>query len=173
MTSSRVRVVQRSTSVPAAPEQVWARVCRMDGVNDELMPWMRMTVPRSLRGATLYDLPLGTRAGRSWLLLFGVVPFEYDDLVIAERGPGQRFLETSTMFSMSRWDHERTVEPAVAGGEAATAAGAAGAVVCDRITFELRRPLRAVPGLSAGVAAVLGRLFGHRHRRLRRHFGRP
>jgi hypothetical protein len=32
---------------------------------------MRMTIPRGLREATLDQLPLGERAGRSWVLLFG------------------------------------------------------------------------------------------------------
>jgi hypothetical protein len=28
------------------------------------------------------------RLGRSWLLLFGFIPFDYDDLGLAELGPG-------------------------------------------------------------------------------------
>ncbi|MDQ2637840.1 MAG: hypothetical protein M3Y83_13270, partial [Actinomycetota bacterium] len=95
--------------------------------------------------------------GRCWLRLFGVIPFDYDKLMIAELWPGRGFSEASTMLSMRMWRHERTLEPA---GEAKT-------VVHDRLTFELRAPLRPLaPVIAAGVNA----LFGHRHRRLARHF---
>jgi hypothetical protein len=130
------------------------------GINDELRPWMRMTMPRPLRGKTIDDVEPGQRLGRSWLLLFGLIPFDYDDLGLAELGPGHRFLERSTMLSMRSWEHERTIVPA---GENACE-------VTDRVAFELRRPLVVVPGLAAGVRAVLRRLFAHRHRRLARHF---
>jgi hypothetical protein len=131
------------------------------GINDELRPWMRMTVPRPLRGKTIDDVEPGGRLGRSWLLLFGLIPFDYDDLGLAELGPGFRFLERSTMLSMRSWEHERTIVPA---GENACE-------VTDRVAFELRRTLAVVPGLAAGVRAVLRRVFAHRHRRLARHFG--
>ncbi|MBL7498650.1 hypothetical protein I6A84_32725 [Frankia sp. CNm7] len=157
--------MERRSEVPAPAGEIWARVSRMDGVNDEFRPWMRMTVPRALRGASLDDLPLGVLAGRSWLLLFGLVPFDYDDLVIAEREPGRRFLERSTMLSMRRWEHERILKPCDAG----TGTGGR-TVVHDRIVFELRRPLALVPGLGAVVASVVSGLFAHRHRRLERAF---
>jgi hypothetical protein len=131
-----------------------------EGINYELRPWMRMTVPPPLRGKTIDDVGPGQRLGRSWLLLFGVIPFEYDDPGLAELGPGFRFLERSSMLSMRRWEHERTVLPA---GEDASE-------VTDRVSYELRRPLAVVPGLAAGVRAVLRRLFTHRHRRLARYF---
>jgi hypothetical protein len=91
--------------------------------------------------------------------LFGVLPFDYDDLTIAELVPGRGFDEQSTMLSMRSWRHERTVEP---DGDAKT-------VVRDRLTFELRGPLRPLtPVVARGIRA----LFGHRHRRLQRHFAR-
>ena len=120
-----------------------------------------MTVPRPLRGKTIGDVEPGQRLGRSWLLLFGLIPFDYDDLGLAELGPGFRFLERSTMLSMRSWEHERTVVPA---GENACE-------VTDRIAFELRRPLAALRGAEAVAQAVLWRLFAHRHRRLARYFG--
>ncbi|CUU59942.1 hypothetical protein Ga0074812_13366 [Parafrankia irregularis] len=166
MTSGRrkeqgVQVVERWSEVPATAARVWARASRIEGVNDELRPWIRMTVPRLLRGATLDDLPVGGKAGRSWLLLLGFLPFDYDNLVIAECEPGRRFLETSTMLSMRRWEHERTLEPGNAGTRT---------VVHDRVTFELRQPLARLPGLDATLASVVSKVFAHRHRRLRRTF---
>jgi ligand-binding SRPBCC domain-containing protein len=146
--------VSRTTSIAAPADEVWARVTSVEGINHELRPWMRMTVPRGLRGATLDDLPVGERAGRSWILLFGVIPFDYDDLVLVEREPG-RFLERSTMLSMRIWEHERSVR--------ATADGRS--EITDRMAFELRPPLAALR-LARPIRAMIARLLAHRHRRL-------
>jgi hypothetical protein len=126
-----------------------------EGINDELRPLLRMTMPASLRGRTISEVPLGEPLGRSWILLFGLLPVDYDDLRLAERGPGFRFLERSTMLSMSFWEHERTVAP-----------GAAGCEVTDRLTFRLRGPLAGIPGSARLARAIVARLFAHRHRRL-------
>jgi ligand-binding SRPBCC domain-containing protein len=148
------------TSVVSAPEaEVWARVTTPEGFNGELMPLMRMTVPRRMRGRTIGDVSAPERLGRSWLLLFGFLPFDYDDIGIAELGPGSRFLERSTMLSMRAWEHERTV----------TALGPDSCEVRDRLGYELRAPLRAV-GLGRVLVPALRRVFAHRHRRLQRHF---
>ena len=153
-------VVQAST-LPAAAEAVWARAVTPEGINDELRPLLRMTMPPSLRGMSIAEAPLGERLGRSWILLFGLLPVDYDDLGLAERGPGFRFLERSTMLSMSSWEHERTVRPAGEGCE-----------VTDRLAFQLRRPLAVVPGSARLAAAIVARLFAHRHRRLASILGR-
>jgi ligand-binding SRPBCC domain-containing protein len=147
-------VVQPST-LPATAEAVWARAVTPEGINHELRPLLRMTMPRSLRGKTISDVPLGERLGRSWILLFGLLPIDYDDLRLTEQGPGFRFLERSTMLSMRCWEHERTVSPAGEGCE-----------VTDRLTFQLRRPLAAVPGSGRLARAIVARLFAHRHQRL-------
>jgi hypothetical protein len=126
-----------------------------EGINHELRPLLRMTMPASLRGKTIEVVPLGEPLGRSWILLFGLVPVDYDNLGLAERGPGLRFLERSTMLSMNSWEHERTVTPAEDGCE-----------ITDRLTFMLRRPLAAVPGSDRLARAIVARLFAHRHRRL-------
>ena len=149
--------VARTTELPAPAATVWARVTTPEGVNHELAPWMRMTVPRAARGRTLDDVPLGERLGRSWILALRVLPFDYDDLTLVERGPGRRFLERSPMGSMRFWQHERRVEPR---GEAAC-------VVTDRLTFAPR-----IPGSGRLVRAIVERLFAHRHRRLRSYFAR-
>jgi hypothetical protein len=118
--------VERSTALAAPAERVWARVTTFAGVNDELRPWLRMTAPRELRQAALTDLDLGRRACRSWVLLGGIVPFDYDDVTLVEIGPGMRFLERSPMLSQRLWQHERWVEP-VDGGYRLT----------DRLTYPL------------------------------------
>ena len=150
-------IIERQSVVDAPAEQVWARVVTPEGINDEVRPWMTMSMPRGAESLTVDTVPVGTPIGRCWLRLFGVVPFDYDELTIAELVPGQSFDEQSTMMSMRRWRHERSVTPE---GDGKT-------VVHDRITFELRAPLRpATPVVATGLRA----LFGHRHRRLQRHF---
>ena len=147
--------MQRTTLVAAPAERVWEQVTTIEGVNEELRPWLRMTVPRGARGMSLEDVELGRRAGRSWLLLGGVLPVDYDDVTLVERGPGMRFLERSPLGSMRSWQHERLVEPA---GEGACE-------VTDRLEFEPR--LRAA---RRPARAIVERLFAHRHRRLADHF---
>jgi ligand-binding SRPBCC domain-containing protein len=149
-----------TSAITAPAERVWKRAVTLEGVNDELRPWMRMTIPRALRGKTIDDAEPGQRLGRSWLLLFGAIPFDYDDLGLAEVGPGYRFLERSTMLSMRLWEHERSVEPA----------GPDGCRITDRIAFELCRGLAWLPGADRLARAILVRVFAHRHRRLARHF---
>jgi hypothetical protein len=150
-------VIEQRSVVDAAAGRVWQRVVTPEGINDELGPWMTMSMPRGAESFTVDTVPVGTPIGRSWLRLFGVVPFDYDYLTIAELQPGRSFREESTMLSMSRWQHERSVTPD----------GDTKAVVHDRITFQPRAWLRfATPILRT----TIGALFGHRHRRLQRHF---
>lgn len=145
-----------SSELAADPDVVWRHATDLNGVNSELMPLARMTVPKGLAGARLDDLPAGRSAGRSWLLLFGLVPVDFDDLTIAEHGPGRRFLERSTMLTQSRWEHERTVAPAVGGG----------CRVVDQLDWQGRNL-----ALGALYRLAVPILFSHRHRRLRRRFG--
>ena len=146
----------------ARPHDVWARVTSPAGVNHELGPWLRMTIPRSAQGLSIDSIELGKPAGRSWILLFGVLPVDYDDLVLAERDPGRRFLERSSLATLRPWIHERVVE-----------AAGTGSTVTDRLTFTPRGVLRRVPGAQALAARIVGTLFSHRHRRLRAYFGAP
>ena len=134
------------------PEALWARITDPAGINDELRPLMRMTVPAGARDFGLDDPEPGP-IGRSWLLLFGFLPFDYDDLVLVQLEPGRGFHEGSTMLSMRSWEHERWIEPA---GEAAC-------TLRDRLTFVPRLPLPLTPAVRA--------VFRHRHRRLRKRFG--
>ena len=150
-------IVERTTEVPAPAADVWARVTSMEGVNHELRPWMRMTVPRAARGLTLETVELNRPVGRSWVLALGVIPFDYDEVTLVERGPGLRFLERSPMGSMRLWQHERLVEPR---GDTACA-------ITDRLTFEPR-----VRSLTRLVRGLVERIFAHRHRRLLTWFGR-
>lgn len=149
-------VIERESVVAASADEVWRRVVTPEGINDELRPIMTMSIPRGAAGMTIDEIPLGAPIGRAWMRLFGVLPFDYDHLTIVEVQPGHSFREESTMLSMRLWRHERSVTP---DGEAA--------LVRDRLTFQLRAGLRLLTPL---VAAGIGALFSHRHRRLQRHF---
>lgn len=145
-----------SSVVPATAAQVWARVSTPQGVNDELLPLARMTWPAAVDRLDPTTVPLGERICRSWVLLFGFLPVDYDDLTLVRVEPERGFLERSTMLSQRVWQHERTLEP-VAGG----------CRVTDRITFEPR-----VAPLAPVYRVVFRFFFQHRHRRLRRAFAR-
>ena len=141
----------------AAPQaEVWSRVTTPEGVNGELMPIVRMTLPRGVSRLDLDSVPIGTPVGRCWILLFGLVPIDWDDLMLVSLDPPNGFLERSSMLSMRTWEHERTVEPTDDGG----------CLVRDRVRFEPRLPL---PGRM--LLPLYRTVFRHRHRRLRRHFG--
>jgi ligand-binding SRPBCC domain-containing protein len=152
-----VETFEVRTTIAAGPDHLWRRVTTPAGINDELLPLMRMTTPATMKGKTIADVVPGSHLGRSWLLLFGVIPFDYDDIGIAELDPGRRFLERSSMLSMNRWEHERTLTPATGGCE-----------LRDRVAFELRGPLSLVPGLSRLLHRLLRQYFQHRHRRVSR-----
>ena len=138
-------IIERQSVVDAPAEQVWARVVTPEGINDELRPWMTMSMPRGAESLTVDNVPIGTPIGRCWMRLFGVLPFDYDLLKIAELQPGRGFREESTMGSMRGWRHERSVTPD----------GDGKAVVHDRITFQLRAVLRPLtPVVAAGLRAL-------------------
>ncbi|WP_124706816.1 SRPBCC family protein [Gordonia insulae] len=144
-------------SVIRAPiDDVWTRVASMEGINDELMPYMRMVLPRRHRGKSLADIEVGVPLGKVMILYGGLLPADYDDLTIVELTPGRCFREESSMASMAVWHHERRLSPTRDGTE-----------VVDELHFRPRLPLRP---LTPGLVWFVGRLFRHRHRRLAAHF---
>lgn len=147
-----------SSVLDASPREVWQRVSTMAGVNDELRPILRMTHPRWVERLDADTVPIGRRIFRSWILLFGLVPCEYDDVTLVRVDVDRGFLERSRMLSQRLWEHERTLEEI--GGDAGRCR------LTDRVRFEPRLP---VGGRAMRLA--FRSLFGHRHRRLREAFG--
>jgi ligand-binding SRPBCC domain-containing protein len=141
--------------VAAPPSAVWERVSTFEGINDELRPLMRMTAPASVRRLDPAEVVLGERICRSWCLLLGVLPFDYDDITLVALEPGRGFHERSRMLSQRVWEHRRTLTPVDGGCR-----------VTDTLAFEPR-----VPGSAALVRRLVRAVFRHRHRRLRRAFG--
>jgi ligand-binding SRPBCC domain-containing protein len=141
------------STLPAPIADVWDRIASMEGINDELRPWMRMTAPRGAE-LTAEAVPLGERWFRSWILAFGVIPIDYDDLCLLSVDPPHGFHERSSMLSARVWVHKRSL---VADGD--------GTRLVDELGFEPRRFF-----FAPILRALIPRVFRHRHKRLRRYF---
>jgi ligand-binding SRPBCC domain-containing protein len=146
--------IQVSSLLDAPPERVWSWIATAEGVNDELGPWMRMTVPGG-GDLDLDSIEVGKPIGRSWVLFLGLIPVDYDEINVVELDRGRGFVERSRMLSQRSWEHARTIEP-VDGG----------CVITDSIAWEPRLPLPA-----RSLRPMFGAIFQHRHRRLRKRFG--
>lgn len=146
-------VIEERSRLAAPPDAVWAHATSMDGVNAELAPWVRMSVPAVARGKSIGDVPLGEEAFASWLLAFGVLPFDLHHLTLVERGE-RSFVEESWSWMQKRWRHERTVTPIEGGCE-----------VVDRLTVAPRL------APSVVVKPLVARTFAGRHHVLRARFG--
>ena len=114
-----------------------------------------MTHPPQLDDLAGLDVVPGEVAFRSWLLAFGVVPVDRHRMAFDAIGD-RAFDEASDSWLQRSWRHRRRVLDRDDGG----------CTVTDHLEVVPRigpaRPL---------VAAVVGALFRHRHRRLVRRFG--
>src|SRR3546814_1164964 len=81
----------------------------MRGVNAELSPLVRMSVPQAYACLTLRDAPQGSLLFKSWLLLFGILPFDHHALRI-EKLWDYGFQEDSSSWLQRRWRHKRFTE---------------------------------------------------------------
>ncbi|MEW5734807.1 MAG: hypothetical protein AB1921_08125 [Thermodesulfobacteriota bacterium] len=143
-----------SSRLSAPRERVWEWITSKDGILAEMRPVMRMTMPKNM-ALTEADVVPGKRLFRSYILLFGVIPFDRSDLTLVSFDPGRGFVEESPMASMKLWRHERTI--------GADPENPAGVILTDRLTF--------APRFAEPLAAAFVRfLFTHRHKVLRRSF---
>lgn len=142
------------SSVDATQDTVWNSISTMTGVNYELHPFVRMTNPPA-QDALPTEVD-GSVVFKSWLLLFGLMPFDRHALALVHVHEGVGFVEESSSWLQRRWRHERTLTTTEEGG----------CTIEDRLVIEPRlRLFRPV------VSAVVGQLFSHRHRRLVKRFG--
>jgi hypothetical protein len=153
---ARTGRLSASSRLAAPAARVWAECTAAEGINYELMPIVRMTIPGGASTLSVSDVSDGEHVGRSWLLLGGFLPFDYDDITIERIEPGRAFQEDSTMLSQRSWRHHRAVEPI---GESAC-------TVTDTIEFVPRLPLP-----IRLLEFTFGQTFAHRHRRLRKRYG--
>jgi ligand-binding SRPBCC domain-containing protein len=143
------------SQLAATAAEVWSHAATMQGVNRELFPIARMTYPKAFSRLDHAPIVPGQPLFRAWILLFGLIPIDYDDITLAALDPEGGFLEISRMFSQSNWRHERRVR-AIPGG----------CTIADHVQF--------TPRLTAigPVYRVLFQLcFKLRHYNLRKLFG--
>jgi ligand-binding SRPBCC domain-containing protein len=114
-----------------------------------------MTCPPQRVRLTVESFPLGKVAFRSWVLLLGLIPVEYDDFTLFELVPGSHFAEVSRLLSAREWRHRRVVVP-----------DGTGSLVRDEVAFAPR--WRLLGQIQLGVYRLA---FQMRHRSLRRIFG--
>ena len=143
--------VRHTSVLPVERDTLWAVVGTMDGVNAELMPLVRMTVPRGAEGLRFEEAPLGELVFNSWLMIGGVLPFDRHALSFAEIEPGSHFVEVSSSWLQRIWRHERVLTDAPGGCR-----------ITDVVIFKPRLSL-----LGPLVRFMVAQVFAHRHRRLR------
>lgn len=156
--SAPVRLAFRS-ELRAPQSQVLAQAQNMSGVNFELAPWVRMTVPQAYAQRSLFDATADELTRpllfRSVLLALGVLPFDVHAFHLDRVLPGEGFDERSSSWMQKTWIHRRRV---VAHGD--------GCVVTDELEIEPR-----IAFMTPVVRAIVGFLFRHRHRRLAARYG--
>jgi hypothetical protein len=151
---------RRWSLVPGSQAEVWARITSAAGINDELRPVLRMTMPRGMSGDCIDEVTPGEPMGKSWLLLGGVLPVDYDEMTMEVIEPPHRFREHSSMFLLEDWVHERTVRPVTDDV----------CVVEDDLRWVGRGPVGRRPVLRAFPRWIVRALYTHRHRRIVAHF---
>lgn len=145
--------LELSSALRASVEEVWSHASTMEGVNHELAPWVRMTVPKAVKGKRLGDVPPDKVGFTSVVLLFAVIPFDVHHLSL-EQIFDNGFDEQSWSWLNRSWRHERRVDPT-----------ANGCIVTDRLTVDPRW----APVFL--VRHIVQLLFLARHRKLRARFG--
>jgi hypothetical protein len=157
---------------------VWSGITTFHGVNKEFFPLLRMSCPfpdLRLNSAMATGQPLF----RSWLLLFGIMPIEFDLLGLSSVIENVSFEEKSTMALISEWNHHRFLCDENAeeeqdeekeeegserhyedGKERKIARG--GTIIRDRLLFTPR-----IPGTGFILRLIVRALFSYRHMRLR------
>lgn len=152
------------SELPAPAEQVWTHASTMVGVNHELWPLVRMTVPAAFRDRHIDEWAEAGQSQdpaepifRSWILLGGVVPYDRHAFGLERVEPGRAFAEHSRSLVMRSWRHDRRIEPRDGG-----------CWVSDRVRFEPR-----IRVLGHVMRPLLRLVFVHRHRRLRGKFRWP
>lgn len=127
----------------------------MAAVNDELGPWLRMTVPPAWAARPISDWPTGPMLFSSWILLLGLLPVDRHRFGLESVDAAGGFREASSSWALSSWRHERVIE-----------ATDTGMSLTDRITWRTR-----IPAMAVLLGPVYRSVFRHRHRRLRQRFG--
>ncbi|MBS1623673.1 MAG: hypothetical protein JST83_06610 [Bacteroidetes bacterium] len=142
------------TLIPADRPTLWQHVTQMRHVNDELMPFVRMTYPADRASLAGQTVPMGTVLFRSVILLFGILPIDLHLLAFDKIEDNKAFYENSTTLTHRYWKHTRSLTDT-----------SGGTIVKDEVHFSPRLPLIGYLFLPIYTA-----IFRHRHRQLARAF---
>lgn len=143
-----------SSNLEISPEDVDG-LLTMKGVNTELSPLIRMTVPCEWSGKPIFEWPTGKVLFSSWILLFGVIPIDRHTFFFQSIDRQQGFAEASSSLTNKLWHHRREF----------TRNGTS-CRVTDSVEFQCRLPL-----LAYVLGPVYRFIFRHRHQVLRSFHG--
>ena len=142
-----------STQLRVPATEAWGWITSFDGISKEMSPYLHMSAPRGVTTLASVTITPGKRLFRSWITLFGLIPFDYSDLTLLSLEDGVGFVEQSPMGTMKLWRHERRITPS-----------AEGCTITDTLTFEPRF----APALTQRIVRAF---FTHRHRNLKKYLG--
>jgi ligand-binding SRPBCC domain-containing protein len=142
-----------TSQLSATSSEAWDWITSFDGISREMKPYMRMSRPSGVNSLQDIAFEPGQRLFRSWIYLFGFVPFDFSDLTLIRVDEGLGFVEQSNMGSMRFWRHERRLIPNIDG-----------CVIIDTLEFEPKL-------LGALVYRIVQSFFRHRHRQLKKYLG--
>lgn len=143
-----------SSRLELSPEDV-CRLLTMKGVNRELSPFIRMTVPPEWSNRAVFDWPTGKVLFSSWILLFGIFPIDRHKFFLQSADRQRGFAEESSSLINKLWLHRRNIDR-----------NGALCRVTDIVEFHCRLPF-----LAHILAPVYRFIFKHRHKVLRSYYG--
>ncbi len=144
-----------SSELAVSAEALWRHAVSPVDINAEFRPLLQMRFPPGMEDVTEGWTP-SSIGFRSWILLGGVLPVDYDDLRFTELEPGRYFQERSTMLTQAFWSHRREITPLPGGAR-----------ITDRVEFSPRATV-----LTPLFEKIFPLVFRYRHRNLRRMYGR-
>lgn len=133
---------------------LWQHVTQMQHVNDELLPFVRMTYPADRASLAGQAVLMNTVLFRSVILLFGFIPVDLHALAFDKIVDNKAFYENSITLTHKYWKHTRSL-----------ADTEGGTLVKDEVHFSPRLPL-----IGYLLLPVYRAIFRHRHRRLAKAF---
>ena len=142
------------SEVNTTKEILWQHITQMKNVNDELMPFAKMTYPATTSEIAGREVPLQQVLFKSVILLFGFIPIDLHYLRLDKREYGTAFYENSYSFQHHYWKHTRTIIER--NGQV---------IVCDELHFAPR-----ISFMGYLLLPVYKMIFNNRHKQLCKQF---
>ena len=139
-------------------EKLWTWISSVKGISKELWPLVKMTVPPEVLSIENLPFKPGVKVFRSYLLLGGLIPFDYWDLTLTELTANYGFVENSTIGLMQHWRYERIISEHPTDTQMM--------ILTDQMEFAPRFAPRM-------TEYFVKKLFEHRHKVLQNGFNRP